>query len=78
MCIRRGGGGHGRVGLGVKAGGANRTLPIQDEGRERKWGLGQDKGSVKLHIRQEIVESCALDGEGYCIRRGEGGQVLTN
>ena len=27
--------------------------------------LGQDKGSMKLDMRQKIVESCALYGEGY-------------
>jgi len=25
---------------------------------------------LKLDMRQTIAESCALDGEGYCIKRG--------
>ena len=32
--------------------------------------MGQDKESVKLDMRQTIVESCALDEEGYMHRRG--------
>ena len=32
--------------------------------------MGQDKESVKMDMRQTIVESCALDEEGYMHRRG--------
>ena len=32
--------------------------------------LGQDKEGVKLDMRQTILGSCALDGEGYCIKGG--------
>ena len=32
--------------------------------------LGQDLESAKLDITQTIMESCALDEEGYCIQKG--------
>ena len=32
--------------------------------------LGHEKECVTLDIRQTIMESCALDGEGYCVERG--------
>ena len=54
----------------VKMGAANRTSPIQDRERERQWVLGQDQVGVKPDMRQTISESFALDGEGYCIKRG--------
>ena len=40
MCIKRGEGKHERIKAGVKVGVANRTWPMRDEERERKWGLG--------------------------------------
>jgi len=33
----------------------------REKKREKKWGSGQDQESVKLDMRQTIVESCALD-----------------
>ena len=42
----------------------NRISPIQGGERKRKWGLCQDQGSLKLDMRQKIVEGCALNGEG--------------
>ena len=70
MCIRSGREEHERAKAGVMVGVANRTWPIRAEKRERKWRLGQDQENKKLDIRQTIMASCALDGEGYCIRRG--------
>ena len=32
--------------------------------------MGQDQESEKLDTRQTIVESCALDGEGYVHLKG--------
>ena len=34
--------------------------------------MGQGYGGVKLDMRQTIMESFALDGGGYCIKRGGG------
>ena len=34
--------------------------------------LGQDYESVKLDMRQATLKSCALDGGGYCTKRGGG------
>ena len=41
------------------------TLSPEYRERERKWRMGRDNEILKLDMRQKVVESCALDREGY-------------
>ena len=48
------------------------TRPLEEREREERGGWTRIE-SVKLDTRQTIVESCALDGEGYVsYERGDG------
>ena len=44
--------------------------PPEDREREGNWRLGQDQESLKADTRQTIVDSCALDGNGFMHEKG--------
>ena len=58
-------------GMGVLVGGClKQSMVSRIERKREKVRVGPRLRECEAGYRQTIVGSCALDGEGYCIRRG--------